>query len=78
MALGSIMWVLIVAWLIALIFYSFQLLQLYKRQGSSDRTRKKAGSTYQYQLRRLLWRILISTLIFVCCSLAAWFLSRLA
>jgi|GEM_PF-3321847 len=78
MALGSIMWVLIAAWLIALIFYGFQLLQLIRRQGASDRSRKKTGSTYQYQLRRLLWRMVISTLIFALCCLAAWFLSRLA
>jgi len=78
MAFGSIMWVLIAAWLMALVFYGFQLLQLIRRQGAADRPRKKAGSTYQYQLRRLLWRMVISTLIFIFCCLAAWFLSRLA
>lgn len=78
MALGSIMWVLVAAWLIALFFYGFQLIQLIKRQGSSDRTRKKTGSTYRYQLRGLLRRMLISTVIFGLCCLAAWLLSRLA
>lgn len=78
MALGSIIWVLVAAWLTALFFYGFQLIQLIKRQGASDRTRKKTGSTYQYQLRGLMRRILISTLIFGFCCLAAWFLSRLA